>query len=133
MPASKTSPSLTPEVIAQLLDQHTQTNLSADYMRLMEIYCVVKAGGVRAQVSAARHQEATERAAVQIAIAELSEQPDQESRIESLRQEIAEIERFAGHRIAYLNAIDPQEAASVHNCLALIDAYFANLRKAQTL
>lgn len=133
MPSYDMSRLLTPELICQLLDKDARAGLSTDYVRLMEIYCVVKAGGVNAQVSAARHLEEAERAAMLIEITELSKQTDQASRIESLRQEMAEVERSATHRIAHLSAIDPQEEANVRSCLPLIDVYFANLRKTETL
>lgn len=117
--------SLTPDRIPQLLDASQGAEPSADYMRLMEIYCVVKAGGTAAQVSAARHLEAAERAALLAAIADLAPHADQASRVEALRQEIQEVERSVAHRIAYLHSIDPQEEASVQSCVTLIDAHFA--------
>jgi len=119
--------SLTPDRIQQLLSDNGRSLSSADYVRLMEIYCVVKAGGTAAQVSAAQRLAATERAALLAEIEELSAQAAQGNRIEALRQEIQEVERSVAHRIAYLHSIDPQEAASVQSCMALIDTYFANL------
>lgn len=121
------SRSLTPELIRQLLDKDTRAELSTDYVRLMEIYCVVRAGGADAQISAAQHLAETERVELLAEIKQLSDQPDQESRIESLRQEITEVERSVGHRIAYLQEIDAGEEANVRSCLPLIEAYFAQL------
>ena len=117
--------SLTPDRIPQLLAARQSAELAADYVRLMEIYCVVKAGGTAAQVAAARHLEETERAALLAEIADLSHQADQASRVEALRQEIQEVERSVAHRIAYLHSIDSQEEASVQRCMTLIDAHFA--------
>lgn len=104
-----------------------RVELSADYVRLMEIYCVVKAGGTQVQIAAARRLKTAETAALQAEIAELSTQAAMPNRIEALRQEIQEVERSVAHRLAYLQSINSQEEAHVHNCLALIDAYFANL------
>lgn len=121
--------SLTPELIPQLLDQNVRAELSAEYVRLMEIYCVVKAGGTLAQIAAAQRLEAAEKSALQAAIAELIAQAAPSPRIEALRQEVQEIERSIAHRIAYLQSIDPQEEVNVRSCAALIDVYFAQLGK----
>jgi len=129
MDTSQGQRSLTPDLIQQLLSEEGRSQRSADYVRLMEIYCVVKAGGTAAQMSAAQRLEAKERAALLAEIEELSVRGDQASRVEALRQEIQEVERSVAHRIAYLHSIDPQEEASVQSCLTLIDAYFAHLGK----
>ncbi|MGF1458899.1 MAG: hypothetical protein ACFBSG_07710 [Leptolyngbyaceae cyanobacterium] len=119
--------SLTPELIRQLLHQEARADRSADYVRLMEIYCVVKAGGIKAQIAAAQHLKATECRALQEEITALSATADKTNRIAALHQEIQEVERSTAHRIAYLNNINEVEAANVHSCIALIEAYFARL------
>ncbi|NEQ47991.1 MAG: hypothetical protein F6K00_32450 [Leptolyngbya sp. SIOISBB] len=119
--------SLTPDFILQVLVQNGSTEFSADYRRLMEIYCVVKIGGTLTQIAAAQRLEATERAALLAEIAAVPTQASTESRVAALRQEIQEVERSVAHRIAYLQSIDPQEERNVHSCLSLIDAHFANL------
>jgi hypothetical protein len=131
MDTSQGQRSLTPDRVQQLLSEEGRSQSSADYVRLMEIYCVVKAGGTAAQVSAAQRLEATERATLLAEIEALSAQADQTSRIKALHQEIQEVGRSVAHRIAYLHSIDPQEEASVRSCVALIDTYFANLGNAQ--
>lgn len=132
MDISQVRRSLTPSRVQQLLNEGGRAQQSVDYVRLMEIYCVVKTGGTAAQVLAAQRLEATERAALLAEIAALSAQGDQGSRVAALRQEIQEVERSVAHRIAYLHRIDPQEEASVQSCMTLIDAHFANLGNTQT-
>lgn len=119
--------SLTPEFIAQLLAQAAQTNYAADYQRLMEIYCVVKAGGTATQLAAAQHLQATEQAALEAEITQLLAQANTENQVAALRQEIQEVQRSVAHRVAYLQSIDPQEERTVQDCLSIIDAHFAQV------
>lgn len=119
--------SLTPELVCQLLDSQARADRPADYVRLMEIYCVVKVGGVAAQIEAAKRLEQTERENLQAEIATLRSPAAPESRIHALHQEIQELERSIAHRIAFLQQIDPHEESVVRSCLPLIDQYFAEL------
>lgn len=130
MDSSKARRSLTPELIQQLLDNQARADMSADYVRLMEIYCVVKAGGVATQIEVSQRLEQSERAALQAEIESLRGQAEAKGRIQSLQQEIKEVERSVANRVAFLQSIDPQEETWVHQCLPLIDSYFANLGKA---
>jgi hypothetical protein len=118
---------LTPDLIHQLLARDARAEMPADYVRLMEIYCVVKAGGRVAQIEAARRLEETEKAGLRQEIAELSQQPEAEGRVRALQHEIQELERSIANRISYLAAIAPQEEAMVRQCLPDIDAYFERL------
>lgn len=119
--------SLTPDFISQVLTQAGTAELSADYRRLMEIYCVVKVGGTSAQIAAAQQLEAAERSALLAEIAAVPTPASTANRVAALRQEIQEVERSVAHRIAYLQSIDPQEERHVHSCLSLIEAHFASL------
>ena len=119
--------SLTPALIQQLLDHHVRAEMSSEYVRLMEIYCVVKAGGIATQIEVAHRLEAAERATLQQEIAALTAQADQGNRVRALQQEIIEVQRSVASRLAYLRSIDPQEEAHVRGCMPLIDAYFASL------
>ena len=56
MDISEIKRSLTPDLIEQLLDPEARVEMSSAYVRLMEIYCVVKAGGVAAQIEVAQQQ-----------------------------------------------------------------------------
>lgn len=129
MDSSNLQRSLTPELIRQLLDSNARAELSADYVRLMEIYCVVKAGGTAAQIEAARRLEQAEQAALKAEIQALTEQPDQAGRIAALKQEIREVERSVANRLAFLHSIEASEEANVRSCIPVIDAYFAGLSK----
>jgi hypothetical protein len=127
MNSSERPRSLTPELIRQLLNHQARADLSSEYVRLMEIYCVVKAGGSAAQIAVTQRLEATECAALAAEIQALSTQPDKTGRIQVLQQEIQEVERSVAHRLAYLRKIQPQEEANVRSCLPLIEHYFATL------
>lgn len=126
---SEVTRSLTPELIRQLLNRDARAEMSADYVRLMEIYCVVKAGGVSAQVEAARRLEQSEQMALQQEIETLMTQPDTAGRVRALQQEVQELKRSVAIRIAYLKSINTQEESSVRSCIPIIDAYFASLGK----
>ena len=127
MKPSDRTRSLTPKLIHQLLNSHARADLSADYVRLMEIYCVVKAGGVAAQSDVARRLEQSERSALQAEMAALSDQAEMAGRVRALQQEIQEVERSVANRLAYLQNIDPQEETAVRSCITYIDRYFTNL------
>ena len=118
---------LTPELIRQLLDNHAQADSSAEYVRLMEIYCVVKTGGTSAQIDVARRLEQQERAALTDEIEELSGQADMTGRVAALKHEIQEVKKTMANRLAYLQGIDAQEETQVRNCMPLIEAHFAHL------
>ena len=126
---------LTPELIRHLLANAAHftafeaepTPLMSTYRRLMEIYCVIKAGGIEAQREVAHRLEATERAALLAEIQTLAAQPSMESRVRALQQEIWELEQSVASRLNYLDTIDVQEAAIVQRCLPEIDAYFKAL------
>ena len=115
--------SLTPETISQLLAQSPHAEPSADYERLMEIYCVVKTGG-----TAAQQLQATEQAALEAEIAQLSSQVHTENQVAALQQEIQEVQRSVAHRVAYLHSIDSQEESAVRECLPAIETHFAQLK-----
>ena len=118
---------LTSELIRNLLTQEAQSQMSPAYVRLIEIYCVVKIGGVAMQMEVARKLEETEKTALLKDIQALSAQSGTESRIHALRQEIQELERSVANRLGYLSTIAPQEEAQVRDCLSEIDSYFKSL------
>ena len=129
MDTSETKRSLTPELIERLLAPEARVEMSPAYVRLMEIYCVVKAGGVATQIEVAKQLQQREQTALQKEIAALVHQPPMVSRIEALQQEMREVERSVSNRVVYLQSIDAVEEANVQHCLAMIDGYFANLGK----
>ncbi|MGF1524533.1 MAG: hypothetical protein ACFBSF_19595 [Leptolyngbyaceae cyanobacterium] len=119
---------LTSELIRELLQGDTETRESAEYLRLMEIYCVVKAGGIAEQVEVAQRLEAMEKATLQAEIEALSGQAERHSRVQALEQEIQELEQSIAVRLQYLATISAEEEAIVRSCLSEVDAYFAGLR-----
>ncbi|NER79064.1 MAG: hypothetical protein F6K42_05690 [Leptolyngbya sp. SIO1D8] len=126
----KTTPAtqpLTPELIRSLLTHESRLQMPPEYVRLMEIYCVVKAGGITAQQTVAQRLQETEKAALLTEIQSLSTQSGMESRVQALQQEIQELEKSVSDRLAYLSSIDPHEATLIQTCLPDIDAYFATL------
>ncbi|MGD1908146.1 MAG: hypothetical protein ACFB0C_19450 [Leptolyngbyaceae cyanobacterium] len=116
---------LTPERICHVLNQaQTCDALSPEYCRLLEIYCVVKAGGVAVQQAVVERLETQEQASLEREIQTLRGQPDSESSIESLKQEIQELRQAMADRRAYLATIPLAEEAAVRDCLAAIEAHF---------
>jgi hypothetical protein len=90
--------------------------------RLMDIYCVVKAGGVNVQVEAAQahlHRELTQLKA-DLAAAEADDPGGSQSH--SLLQEIEDLHRSVNWRLTRLQSIDPAEEAAVAACLTEIEA-----------
>ena len=121
---------LTPELIRRLLEDDMRAEMPASYVRLMEIYCVVRAGGAAAQIQATRYLEQTEKALLLKSIEDLSSQSGAEGQIRSLQNEIQELERSMAMRVHHLRNIDLQEEANVRSCLSEIDGYFQRLGKA---
>ncbi len=126
---------ITPDRIPVLLATVTAGTLPPDYQRLLEIYCVVKAGGVAVQRQVAQRLEETERAAIAVEIQALRaqpHQPDRDSRIRALEQEILELQQSIRDRCAYLGTIQPTEEAAVRQCLATIDSHFLLRHQGET-
>ncbi|MEM9007348.1 MAG: hypothetical protein AAGE59_27970 [Cyanobacteria bacterium P01_F01_bin.86] len=128
MKITQASQPLTPELIHEFLVDNGSSFASAAYVRLMEIYCVVKAGGIAEQTEVARRLEAIEKAVLQKEIQALSGRADAHSRVQALEQEIQELERSVAHRLQYLATIQPEEAAIVESCVSEIDSFFRNRR-----
>ncbi|NEP18327.1 MAG: hypothetical protein F6J97_15725 [Leptolyngbya sp. SIO4C1] len=86
------------------------------YRRLMEVYSVVKSGGVQVQTEAAKAHLSRELAALhQAADAAASERQAQ------IQQEILELERSTAWRLSTLNTIRPAEEAAVRQYLSEIE------------
>lgn len=116
---------LTPERIYGALDNTQRGDPpSPEYSRLLEIYCVVKAGGVAIQQSVVTRLEQQEQATLTAEIQALEGQGGNGSQIESLKQEIQELQQAMADRRAYLATVPPEEEAAVRDCLAAIEAYF---------
>ena len=119
---------LTRDRIRALL-QAGPTGPTAEYERLMEVYCVAKAGGIATQVAVAQRLEETETAVLLTEIEAIAAQPDRASRVQALQQEIEELKRSVADRVDYLSALDPQALAVVESCLSEMDAHFASQRR----
>ncbi len=97
------------------------------YQRLLEIYCVVRGGGVQAQVAAAQHFAAQERqdlSAQQQALAQQPPSPAVTQQQKLLTQEAWELEQSLGDRLAHLHSIRPEEEVAVRQCWEEIEAHW---------
>ncbi|MBE9077844.1 hypothetical protein IQ241_11150 [Romeria aff. gracilis LEGE 07310] len=95
------------------------------YRRLMEIYSVVKAGGVQAQIEASQAFFEREMAALQQVLETL---PDPAR--EHVEQEIRELESATRWRLEQLQKITPQEEAAVQQSLVDIERSLMQLQSA---
>lgn len=124
-------PQITAAAIAELLTQlrqgsasgATSSETNAALRRVMEIYCVVKAGGVQVQQEAAQAHLTRETANIKAAIAALQGQ-GADQQITSLRQELADLEQTVHWRLTLLQAIHPDEERVVSQYLSSLEAEF---------
>ncbi|NJL87753.1 MAG: hypothetical protein HC886_20020 [Leptolyngbyaceae cyanobacterium SM1_1_3] len=126
------SPTFTAAQIEQILSWWQQTarerqpelamqeNLWQPYCRLMEIFCVVKSGGVATQMQAAAAMLQHERTPLEadLAAAILAQEQD---RVRVLNQELQELQKSIHWRMTLLKAIHPQDEALVSRYLADIE------------
>jgi len=92
--------------------------------RMMEIYSVVKAGGVQAQRQAAQAHLQREQAAIDKAIQALAQQPTSHSSVGAKAQLEAEAQELASvmnWRLSTLSQINPAEEAAVRRYLKEIE------------
>lgn len=123
----ETTPSpteLTADRIRALLAMGPDAVALPEYQRLLEIYCVVKAGGLAAQVAVIQRLETLEAAALAAEIAALQTQAASSNRIQALEQERWELQQSIRDRRHYLSTIHPAEAAAVADCLMDIEAHW---------
>lgn len=90
--------------------------------RVMEIYCVVKAGGVQVQQEAAQAHLARETASITAEMAALQGQ-GADQQIASLRQELTDLEQTVHWRLALLQAIHPDEEEAVAQHLSRLEQH----------
>lgn len=124
METTRIADDLTPERIRALLKAGTDARATPAYQRLLEIYCVVKAGGLATQVAVAQRLQQQEQAVLNAEIASLRTQANSDSRIQALEQERWELDQAIGDRLHYLSTIHPEEAAALAACLTDIDTHF---------
>ncbi|PSN14053.1 hypothetical protein C7271_22000 [filamentous cyanobacterium CCP5] len=113
---------LTPERVDQVVawrrsGQPEDPNLRRDYERLMEVYCVVKTGGVQVQQQAARDFQRREQARIEGEIAENADAPE----VGALHQEILDLKDYIDWRVEFLASITAQEEAAVVAVMAVIE------------
>ncbi|MEO0457126.1 MAG: hypothetical protein AAF152_11195 [Cyanobacteria bacterium P01_A01_bin.114] len=108
--------------------QNTDDRYLEAYHRMMEIYAVVKAGGVQAQTEAVKSHLSRELGALHQLLDGVSdrspsplpgEPPSLKKR--QIQQEIDELERSVGWRLTTLKSIRAEEEAAVRKCLADIE------------
>ena len=95
-------------------------NLWSVYQRLIEVYCVVKVGGVAVQVEAAQALLQRETASLAADMAALPP-TTAFNRAALLRQEIQDLKNAVHWRIEQLQRISPEEEAVVRNAIAVIE------------
>ncbi len=115
--------SLSVTELRQVLTDAGSAQRPTVFHRLMDVYCVVKAGGVAAQIAIAQRLEATESASLLAELETLAQQPDQASRRAAVQWELAELSRAMRHRVQFLSTISPQEEAFVQTHLTEIEAF----------
>ena len=113
-----------PIKLSATLPKGDDTYLQA-YYRLMEVYSVVKSGGVQAQMEAVKafaEREATllQQQLSEIAAAEIAEEKKLEER-EKVEQELIELRSANNWRLQTLTAIDPSEEEIVTRHLSDIE------------
>lgn len=115
---------LSPTVIQHVLQWRQAAGQSVDtahpywplYGRLIEVYCVVKQGGVSAQVEAAQAMLSQERQTLMAQMGELTPPSG------LLHQELRDLERSVDWRIQELRKIHPSEEQAVRHCFDAIAA-----------
>ncbi len=98
-----------------------------DYQRLMEIYCIVKVGGVKGQIETAQLLLAREKRNLEAEIATLDNPDSSPGRINLLRQEILELENSTRWRISQLKSIQAEEEKAVTHCFLIIENALSDL------
>ena len=104
------------------------------YYRLMEVYSVVKAGGVQAQIEAVnafaeRELKLLNQQMAQIEADDLSEVEKARDR-QKVQQDLSELEAASRWRLQALSAIDPAEEAVVKQHLGDIERTLMQLQHA---
>lgn len=123
-----TDPAMQLDPIELAAPQHLHND---DLCRLMEIYCVVKSGGVQTQIEAAQALLTREGAKMLTEIDLLTSQQAEPATITLIQQEHRDLERSIAWRIAYLEAISPLEEAVVTTWADQIEQVLRN--KAESL
>ncbi|MEO0350611.1 MAG: hypothetical protein AAF282_11255 [Cyanobacteria bacterium P01_A01_bin.15] len=91
------------------------------YQRLMDVYSVVKSGGVAAQIQAATEHWDRDRDAITRRLSQMSNQPEAADEYLRLQHESQELERSIRRRISQLKDIQPEEENAVREHLSEIE------------
>lgn len=111
-------------VLSSPVLKDTDTSYLDACHRMMEIYSVVKSGGVVAQREAAQAHLQREKSAIEQALMQLSRQSashDTAAQKAQLNAEIQELASAVNWRLSALNDIDPTEEAAVKQHLREIE------------
>lgn len=116
LPETTLTPANIQALLAAIADD--QTLADPQFQRLIEIYCVLKIGGVKVQTAAARAYQAREqdRLEAELAIAKAAS-PEHVS----LQQELADLSRAVSWRLSFLQSIQPAEEQAVAQYLSQIE------------
>ncbi|MEM6423989.1 MAG: hypothetical protein AAGF66_02170 [Cyanobacteria bacterium P01_H01_bin.119] len=122
--ANFSSGRLTADHVQQLLEQLSETCPPADfsglYQRAMELYCIVKAGGVAVQIETAEAllKRETAELSAELTALPIDAHPGQAA---ALKQDILDLRQSIQWRIRYLQQFLPEEEAAVQSAIAALD------------
>ncbi|MGP1375396.1 MAG: hypothetical protein ACTS3T_21395 [Almyronema sp.] len=135
-PTGEPAPRLTSEGLEQILGwwqqrlensqmpqpstETTATTLGQQYRHLMEVFCVVKAGGVAGQLQAAQALLQREQAELEATLTAAIAAKDSH-KIDQVGQELEELQKSVSWRVTLLKAIHPEDEALVQSQLARIE------------
>jgi hypothetical protein len=95
-----------------------ETLAGPQFQRLIEIYCVLKVGGVQVQTAAAQAYHKREQDRLEAKLAGI--QADSPERA-SLQQELTDLRRAVSWRLSFLQSIHPAEEQAVAQHLSQIE------------
>lgn len=122
---------LTAEQIWGVLAEKEPQQFSQDAVRLLEIYCVVKAGGAAAQIATVQRLAQAERSALLTEIQQASAQPYDDGRVRALQQELQELDTAMAARLQHLSMVTPADERLVQQHLFAIEAWMGALGAAR--
>ena len=109
------------DVLSNPVVKNVDSDYLDKYQRLMDVYAVVKSGGVSAQIQAATEHWDRDRDAITRRLSQMSNQPEAADEYLRLQHEAQELERTIRRRISQLKDIHPEEETAVRDHLSEIE------------
>ncbi len=109
------------DVLSNPVVKNVDSTYLDKYQRLMDVYAVVKSGGVTAQIQAANEYWRRERDAITRRLNQISNQPEATDEYLRLQHEAQELESSTQWRISQLKDIHPEEETAVREYLPEIE------------